>query len=414
MNNSRYQYALWQRSTSALCLFLMCFYSVQPALAANWAVSRGPARAADQKATEPLDVKPQVRTTASSGEPRPLMSASHATSASIDALVSDSHGPDPLAALVSRALGVNRDKKASQGAGGGGHWFEAFRTHQTANTCDVNAPPSPALLPALPPVADREATYGEVVYPDRESTLRFEGATLIVPPGAVAREERLTIRTVPVRQAGALDAGMDNVTPGGRAFRLGPHGLRFQRPVTLMLPFNSKLMPPGMTVQELGTYFFDTENGAWRPIRVREVREAEGLIVAETEHFTDFINATLAVPDHPATASHETNTIADLKLGDPATGLESMSTPSGGSDGAAHMAYKFTLPPGRRGLEPNLQLTYSSDAGNGWTGLGWDVGVSRVRIDSRFGVPRYDGAVETELYSLDGSELTPQIGRAHV
>ncbi|HET9958110.1 MAG TPA: SpvB/TcaC N-terminal domain-containing protein, partial [Polyangiaceae bacterium] len=351
-----------------------------------------------------------TKTIASADQSRSAECESRTKATPLTKLISPvSRTPDPFEALVSKALGVSREQSASRVPGGSADLlFEAFRGRGALNTCDANAAPSPALLPARPAVEDREATYSEVAYPDRESTLRFEGATLIVPPGAVAHEERLTMRTVADREAGALDTGMANVTPGQRAFRLGPHGLRFLRPVTLILPFNRTLMPAGMTAQDLGTFFFDAESGSWRPIRVREVREAEGLVVAETEHFTDFINATLAVPDHPTTASHETNTIADLKLGDPATGLEPMTTPTGGSDGAAHVSYKFTLPPGRRGLGPDLQLSYSSDAGNGWMGLGWDIGLSRVRIDSRFGVPRYDSSLETELYALDGSELTPR------
>src|SRR5262249_3529891 len=53
-----------------------------------------------------------------------------------------------------------------------------------------------------------------------------------------------------------------------------------------------------------------------------------------------------------------------------------------------------------------LALTYDSDRvnTNGWLGLGWNLAMSSIEIDTRFGAPKYDG---TEIYTLDGAMLTP-------
>ena len=46
-------------------------------------------------------------------------------------------------------------------------------------------------------------------------------------------------------------------------------------------------------------------------------------------------------------------------------------------------------------MEPNLSLQYSNE-GNGWIGLGWDLHIPNITIDTRWGVPRYDSLLETE------------------
>jgi len=163
-----------------------------------------------------------------------------------------------------------------------------------------------------------------------------------------------------------------------------------------------------MSEEDIGTFYFDGEAGRWRRIHIVEVQQGEGVVIAETEHFTDFLNATLAAPDHPTAASFDQNTLANLKLGDPTAGLELIRPPAASSDGAAHLAYHFAVPPGRRGMQPDLTLEYSSDASNGWLGLGWNLAVSKVQVDTRFGTPEYSQSSESELYALDGSELAPQ------
>src|SRR5262249_49440797 len=64
-------------------------------------------------------------------------------------------------------------------------------------------------------------------------------------------------------------------------------------------------------------------------------------------------------------------------------------------------------PPGRNGVQPEIGLVYDSDRvnTNGWLGVGWDLELPSIEVDTRFGVPRYDGTSET--YLLDAPMLTP-------
>ncbi|MBO7466019.1 MAG: hypothetical protein J6T56_09270, partial [Bacteroidales bacterium] len=99
--------------------------------------------------------------------------------------------------------------------------------------------------------------------------------------------------------------------------------------------------------------------------------------------------------------------LTELEAAHPATGITMMEPPAANSQGTANLSYPRTVPAGRNGLQPNLSVSYSSEAGNGLLGMGWDMQLPAITVDSKWGVPRYDAANETECYSYNGQELLP-------
>src|SRR5690606_677993 len=75
--------------------------------------------------------------------------------------------------------------------------------------------------------------------------------------------------------------------------------------------------------------------------------------------------------------------------------------------GNAAMSYPLNIPAGRNGMQPQLAISYNSGGGNGWMGLGWNLQLPSITIDTRWGVPRYDTLLETETYLLNGEQLAP-------
>ena len=59
------------------------------------------------------------------------------------------------------------------------------------------------------------------------------------------------------------------------------------------------------------------------------------------------------------------------------------------SGGGAQLSYPFVIPPGR-GITPDLALDYDSGGGTGWVGLGWDLSVGDISVDTAFGAPHFD------------------------
>lgn len=54
--------------------------------------------------------------------------------------------------------------------------------------------------------------------------------------------------------------------------------------------------------------------------------------------------------------------------------------------GAAIQNIPISLPPGRAGIEPKLSLAYSSRAGNGWLGVGWDLNLGSIERSTKYGL----------------------------
>src|SRR5206468_1859384 len=120
------------------------------------------------------------------------------------------------------------------------------------------------------------------------------------------------------------------------------------------------------------------------------------------------------VPGHPDDPSFNPNQLKDIQTADPGSKVNLIQPPTANSTGEARLSYPIEVPPGRGDTQPNVALTYDSAAGNGWTGVGWTLATQSITIDTRWGVPRYDGGLETETYQLNGEQLTPVANRTEL
>jgi len=100
-----------------------------------------------------------------------------------------------------------------------------------------------------------------------------------------------------------------------------------------------------------------------------------------------------------------------LQFGNPAEGIDTVGQPTTDTMGEAHLSYPLAVPPGRLGAQPALSLDYGSHGGNGWLGMGWDLSVPSISVDTRWGVPHYADDAESETYSFEGEELSPNAHR---
>ncbi|MEY4544627.1 MAG: hypothetical protein RL685_822, partial [Pseudomonadota bacterium] len=252
---------------------------------------------------------------------------------------------------------------------------------------------------------DWGAPYSQYVHAKEGGVLEFAGAQLEVPPGALAADTRLTIRPLAHGEVAALEEDKQNVSPGRGGFRLGPHGLKFKKPVLLSLPYDPAALTPGTREREVFAFYFDERARRWE--RIARIGEARDLrLPSVTDHFTDFVTATIPTPDAPGPRSFDPNAMKGIELASPAAGIPLMEPPAISPFGTAQLSHPLQLPPGRNGVQPSLTFSYSSERADGWLGVGWDVPISAIEIDTRFGVPRYEEN-EPLTYLLDGEQLVP-------
>ncbi|HEX5043401.1 MAG TPA: SpvB/TcaC N-terminal domain-containing protein [Candidatus Polarisedimenticolaceae bacterium] len=246
------------------------------------------------------------------------------------------------------------------------------------------------------------------VRPGEGRRIRHDGATLDVEPGSVEAEKDVKVTPLRGEDLPGLDTGLTNVTRGPRrGYRFEPHGSRFSKALRVGLPFDPALLPEGMTEQDVRAFYFDDQAGRWQALPHVTVDADAHLVVSLTDHFTDMIAGTLSLPDHPENSALDPTFFEKVGPADPAERIVLIEPPKASNTGDARAHYAFDLPPGRAGMTPELSLDYSSGGGNGWLGVGWSLGFPSVSVDARWGVPRFDGALETETYALGGEQLNP-------
>ncbi len=231
-------------------------------------------------------------------------------------------------------------------------------------------------------------------------------ASIDVPAGALSARTALGISRKGPESIPQLEAGMINVTaPANSAYRFLPKGQKFAVPARITLPYDPSLLPEGVQPEEIRTYYFDEQEDRWIALTRREVVRATQRVLSETTHFTFMINAVLVLPDHPGPASFNPNSIKDLAAASPSAGIDLVQPPDANAQGSAQLVHPIRLPKARGAHQPDLRLAYDSSGGNGWAGIGWDLPVSSVQLDTRWGVP--EPTLAEPRYLLDGAQLVP-------
>jgi RHS repeat-associated protein len=251
---------------------------------------------------------------------------------------------------------------------------------------------------------ENETAYGAIDAAGGKVTLGSD-VFLDAPAGAVSGRTSIGIGRKGPEQVPPLDAGMVNVTaPPQGGYRFLPKGQQFARPVRIGLPYDPALLPEGVTPQEIRTYWYDEAADEWKALPRVEVQTAATRVVSETTHFTFMVNAVLVLPDHPGPTSFNPTSLKDLKAADPSAGIDLVEAPEPNNQGTAQLGLPIRLPKARGAYQPELRISYDSGGANGWVGVGWDVAVPSVQVDTRFGVPFYEGE---ERYLVDGEEMVP-------
>lgn len=144
-------------------------------------------------------------------------------------------------------------------------------------------------------------------------------------------------------------------------------------------------------------------------------------LIAGAEVLGGALQRTAAAPAQDRPPLAKPSTFEDLQYGDPAAGIDLVEPPEADAYGGAQLRHPIELPQGRLSWQPQVALAYDSGAGNGWLGEGWDVSLDAIRVpglgadvsadsisvDTRWGVPRYKGDVESETYVFGGEQLSP-------
>ncbi|HEX5151652.1 MAG TPA: SpvB/TcaC N-terminal domain-containing protein [Parafilimonas sp.] len=236
-------------------------------------------------------------------------------------------------------------------------------------------------------------------------------ASIVIPPNALTENKFISITALRDIDLPELNPDMVNVTSGAKGFRFLPHGTKFTTAAQMNIPFDSSLIPEGYTAADIRTYYFDENLKQWIDLPVDTILTKDEMVRSNTIHFTDVINGIIKVPESPQTQGYTPTTIKDIKAANPSAGINFIEPPKANNNGNASLSYPLKIPKGRQGMEPQLTVQYNSEGGNSWMGLGWNLSIPFVGIETRWGVPRYDPDFESEMYNLNGEQLAPTNNR---
>ncbi|PZR20391.1 MAG: hypothetical protein DI539_10955 [Flavobacterium psychrophilum] len=255
------------------------------------------------------------------------------------------------------------------------------------------------------PLERKEESVEKLFKARIHSGLEIEGASIKAGDSALAKDYNISIAKLRNIDIAPMESGMINVTKGGKGYRFLPDGTKFEKPVDISISYDPKLLPTGYTEKDIKTYYFDIDSKHWVAVQKDSIDVKNTTIISKTTHFTDYINGIIQAPDSPETAAFTPTMISDIKAADPSAEMTLISPPSASQKGDANISYPIKIPSGRRGMQPQLALQYSNEGGNGWLGLGWNLSVPALSIDTKWGVPMFDPAAETEIYALNGEQL---------
>ena len=96
-------------------------------------------------------------------------------------------------------------------------------------------------------------------------------AMLVGEEGVMEKDARLSINGIDNEDLPPLNMGMVNVTGEHSGFRMLPHGTRFSKDITIVLPYDSLLIPAGCTAADIRTYYYDETERTWREVELDKI-----------------------------------------------------------------------------------------------------------------------------------------------
>jgi hypothetical protein len=246
----------------------------------------------------------------------------------------------------------------------------------------------------------KEPVFSYPLTPDIPHKIVYQGVTLNIPAGAVEEDTIITIEKL--SQVSRVNEGIKNVTSRVAGYRFGPHPFHFKKNISVTISYDDKVNQSNTTLSDLKIWFFNDALNTWESLPVTSVDRQKNSITAMTNHFTDMITGTLTLPESPGVLDFNPNSIKNLESVMPDTGVPPIQGLTGQAMGDASFSLPLNLPPGRGKAYPLLNLNYNVNRNNSWLGRGFDLSLPSVTIDTRFGLPLYNGQ---DSYMLAGEAL---------
>lgn len=223
---------------------------------------------------------------------------------------------------------------------------------------------------------------GVLIGPQGGEVTSFDGKVkVVIPSGALSESKQIKVLTV---NKDTLQGAVPTGTSLLSIVECKPYGLVFSKPVSIIYTLPQAEVPG--TPVELG--FYDSVQKKIISTGQTSTVPTDGYTVTfSIMHFSTYAALKNLIPQ-------STPIGAGVKIP-----LPDMFT------GAFSHAIPITVPPGRKGIQPALGLSYRSSNPNSWVGLGFSLNPGYIVRSTRLGPPTYIDTQDT-FYLITDSGTT--------
>ena len=204
-----------------------------------------------------------------------------------------------------------------------------------------------------------------------------------------------------------VESSITNVSKGYSGYRFKSN-LGEKR--VIHLSYDKDKIPKRFHENDITTFGFDYQQKKWLRLNIDSINIEKQYIVLTVESpkggETDYVNGIIKNPESPEAASFTPTSTNDVPVANPTSKINMISPPTANQQGSANVSYPIEIPAGVNGFQPNISINYNSDSkSGGWAGIGWDVPLETIDIDTRWGVPEFNPTKESEIYTINGEQL---------
>ncbi|MFZ2357421.1 MAG: SpvB/TcaC N-terminal domain-containing protein, partial [Candidatus Omnitrophota bacterium] len=219
---------------------------------------------------------------------------------------------------------------------------------------------------------------GKVITPDGGEVTSSDGKVkLIIPANALNEPTVINISSVNKET-------LQNTAPSGTSLLsvvdCQPYSLVFNKPIQIVYKLDTPEIPG--TPVELGLY--DSAQNKIVPTGQVSTIPADGYNVSfSLQHFSTYAALKNLTPQQAPIGAGVKVPLPDMLTG------------------AFGHTIAINIPPGRKGIQPNLGLTYRSGNSNSWVGLGFSLNPGYIVRSTRLGPPTYIDTQDTFYFITD-------------
>tara|TARA_R110001592_G_scaffold262565_1_gene527660 strand:- start:34781 stop:45742 length:10962 start_codon:yes stop_codon:yes gene_type:complete len=205
-----------------------------------------------------------------------------------------------------------------------------------------------------------------------------------------------------------LPEGLINITGGAKAYQPSMDVVNSAEFIGFKI--NMASLTSQRSLSELQVFYFDYQRKAWQGVEIDSIDTHGEIAFVPNKGQTQYFGALLKSPEMPEASAFAPTMIQGIEAANPAEGMNIMQPPSISRKGEANITYPLDIPSGRKGMQPNLALSYNSDGGSSWAGYGWDISISSISVDTKWGAPVFKSSEQSEMYIMDGNPLIEEGG----